>query len=101
MRQKSNAKSFFFRMHGPKRVRIGYPNFARIFKRVKLFFYSQCTLNYLLTESEVFTGSIRQGRGLGFPVKTERLRLNNKLFTIRLFALVLWARNRPVDITGE
>ena len=71
--------------------------------------------NYLLTESEVFTGnhrprpcridfaiaqSIRQGRGLRFSRKDRTFKVN-KLFIIWLFAWLLQARNRPVGITGE
>ena len=69
-------------------------------------------INYLLTESEVFTGkshwtpcridrararSIQQSRGLGFSSK-DRMCEINKLYG---FSLLLQARNLPLDITGE
>ena len=45
-------------------------------------------------------GHYSKGRGLNFPVKTERSRFN-KLFIIWLFAWLLQARNWVVSITGD
>ena len=68
-------------------------------------------INYLLTESEVFTGKSRAEtlpyRPSDSEVNTARFSRKdrtfevNKLFIIWLFAWLLQARNRPVGITGE
>ena len=57
----------------------------------------QYIINYLLTESEVFTGKSWR---LRFSHK-DRMFEVNKLVIIWLFAWLLQARNRPMGITGE